>query len=115
MDAITQSEYFTQCQAIAVEAVKEAEGDRDRVYDSINETVDSHQWIIYTYYNLQVLTHSDHAEAYFDDMDVLETSSFGETMMRLAAYAMLADVSEYLEKALTEYKETQQESESAHE
>jgi hypothetical protein len=108
VDPITQSEYYTQCQAIAVECVREAAGDRDAAYEAVRESVDSHQWLIYTYYNLQILTHSRNEDAYFDENGgTLNTESFADTMTQLAHYAMHADVCEYVETALTEYRETE--------
>lgn len=112
MEPITQAEYFTQCHAIAVECAKEAKGDLDVAHEAIHTALDGHQWIISTYYSLQVLTHSRNENAFFDAVGgSLGTESFSDTMLKLALWAMSADVYEYLEAALTGYA-TAQESEA---
>ena len=105
VEPITQSEYYTQCQAIANELVAEHEGNEESIQDALHETITDHQWITYTYYTLQVLAHSHNENAFFDDFgEPLNTSDFSSTMTKLAFFAMMADVQEYLSTALESYK-----------
>lgn len=104
MEPITAAEYFTECQAIARELVQECEGDEEQIQNRLHETIDGHQWIIYTYYNLQVLAHSKNENAYFDAFGKLETEDFSSTMARLAFCALEADVHEEIPEALSAYQ-----------
>ena len=105
MDNITQAEYFKECRAIATEIVKECDGDEETIQDKLHETIKGHQWIIYTFYNLQVLTHSRNENAYFDEFGVsLDTADFSSTMAKLAYFSMMTDVQYELSEALESYK-----------
>lgn len=104
MNSITQAEYYSECQSIATETVKECEGNEESIQDQLHEAVDGHQWIIYTFYNLQVLQHSRNENAYFDDFGPLVADDFSSCMAKLAYAALMADVQEYLSDALSAYK-----------
>lgn len=110
MEPITSSEYYTECESIAREAVQEANGDRDTAYDHLHQDVDGHRWIIYTYYHTQILTHSQHDNAYFEDFGPLEAESFSDATLKMAYAAMLRDCTDYLETALDEYEPPEEES-----
>jgi hypothetical protein len=103
MEPITLSEYVDECKAIARTITKECEGDEDRIQDKLHEEIDGHQWIIYTYYNLQVLTHSDNDGAYFDNFGPLEAKDFSDAVLKMAFAAFYQDVQERLSDALEWY------------
>lgn len=76
MTEITYFEYREQVNSIAAglasEALADNEWDRDAAEEDINdsrlhETIDGHQWVIYTAYNLEVLRHSESEDAYIDN------------------------------------------------
>jgi len=105
MEPITLQEYAAECKAVAKAIVEECEGNEDDFHDRLHEEIDSHQWIIYTYYNLQVLTHSRNDGAYFDNFGPLTADGFSDAMVKMAFAAFYQDVSEELSEALTEYEE----------
>jgi hypothetical protein len=90
MDNITSQEYWAEIQSIAAEC---AQADEPR--DAVHEACDQHQWITYTFYNLQVLQHSRNESAYFDENGRSpETTDFSTLTAVLACWAMLQDVHE---------------------
>ncbi len=104
-DDMTQRDYYEQCRAIAEECVKEAEGDEERAQDLVHESVDGHQYIIYTHYNMCVLRHSRNDSAYFDNFGPLQADGFSDAMAKMAFAAMYQDVCEELGDALEAYNE----------
>lgn len=105
MNPITSSEYFEECQSIAREITKECEGNEEEISDQLHQTIDGHQWIIYTYYNAQVLMHSKNDGAYFENYGPLEAKDFSEAMAKMAFAAFHQDVSEELSAALEWYEQ----------
>jgi hypothetical protein len=99
------SEYYNECRRIAEECVKEAEGDQERAQDLTHEAVDGHQWIIYTYYNAQVLQHSRNDDAYFENFGPLEATGYSDAMAKMAYAAMHQDVMECLDDAIEAYND----------
>lgn len=97
-------EYYDEIASLAADIVKEAEGDRETAFDRAHETVDGHQWIIYTRYNAQVLDHSSNESAHFDNFGPLEADSYSDAMAKMAYAAMLQDLQEAIETALEEYE-----------
>ncbi len=76
MSDITRSQYCDEIKSIASsmaeEALSDNDWDRDAAEEDINdsrlhETIDGHQWVIYTAYNLDVIRHSDNSDAYVDN------------------------------------------------
>ena len=76
-------EYYDEIASLAADIVKEAEGDRETAFDRAHETVDGHQWIIYTRYNAQVLDHSSNESAHFDNFGPLEADSYSDAMAKM--------------------------------
>lgn len=99
---MTRDEYFRQCIEICKDAMKDAEEYGTEVYDNVHESVDGHEYVIYTNQNLEVLTHSNHRDAYFEDNDTIAAAEFGDLMMRLAFYAMRQDVEDCMDIAKRE-------------
>ncbi len=88
-------EYFDAIESYAKECAERVEAGED-ASDVMHEMVDGSEWIIYTSRNLAVIEHSRNEEAAWDmlgDDALAKCSNFGETVQRIAFYAMLADVS----------------------
>ena len=93
-------EYHDECERIAKDAVRDADGDRNTAVEDIDSTVDSHSWIIYTGRNLDVLQHSRNCDAYFEEHGSLEADGYSDAMAKMAYAAMRADVMAELEHFL---------------
>lgn len=91
-DKITYQEYWAEVKAIAREAVSNCERNPDNAHDAAHEAVDGHQWVIYTVYNPQVLTHSASEDALFDQMGETTFTSYSDAMSKMAYFALLTDV-----------------------
>jgi len=89
---MTSVEYWTEIESLASEITQEAHEYRRDLYDVLHETIDGHQWIIYTRYRAFVLAHSDHDSALWDEGLADGIQSHDEYMMRAAFCAMVADV-----------------------
>lgn len=61
MTDFIMNEYVFQkeCELIAEEAFKETGGDIDSAHDYIHETIDGHEWVIYTYKSRMIFTEVD--------------------------------------------------------
>jgi hypothetical protein len=87
MDNITSQEYWAEIASLARECAE-----ADAPSDAVHAACDLHEWVIYTFYNMQVLTHSRNENAWFDDFGTLKATDFSGTMAKLACAAMMADV-----------------------
>jgi len=116
MNDITSFDYNTEISNLATdifdELMNEHDNDLDEVeealYDRIHETVDSHEWIIYTYHNAFIVRFSSNEEAYRDFYDneslgalVVEKGPEGLSLT-MAFFAMAADLSEKCNAILEE-------------
>lgn len=97
-----QREYFSECQSIAQEIVKECDGDRDAAYDALHERIDGHEYIIDTHKALMVLVHSQHDNQLFEELGSTEFDDSTSAFTKMAYFAMHADVLEYLDPLLDE-------------
>ena len=74
----------------------------------LHETIDGHQWVIYTSYNLDVLRHSDNEDAYIDNFGgedaahLLKDRGISGLHAVMAYCAMEQDVQSILSDALDE-------------
>jgi len=114
--ALTYKEYHDQIRAIATEAIEEwrRQGGtdlREYIDDNVRQNVDSHQFVIYTHYNAQVLTHSSNEDAYFESYGTLEAESYGQAMSKMAYAAMEQDVMEAVGPMIEEVEEEEEEDE----
>lgn len=85
---------------------------RDHIFDSaLHETIDGHQWIIYHAYNLDVLQYSDNSEYMVDELgndyagQVLRDCGLSGLHTALAYWALYADVMDYIDDALDQYRQ----------
>lgn len=84
-------EYHAEIRNLAREALAIPEKDRD---EWIHQTIDGHEWVIYTFKARCVLIATDNPDAYMED--------FGEpppTVEAQAYAAMMRDVREAIERA----------------
>lgn len=118
MTDITRTSYNEEIRSIADELVKEAmeqcDNDREDAEEAINdrmlhETIDGHQWVIYTAYNMDVLRHSDSSDAYTDNFgtedagSVLKERGIDGLHAVMAYCAMEQDVRNQLDAAFEDY------------
>lgn len=103
--------------SIACEAMRDNDNDIDAaradILDSrLHETIDSHEWVIYYSYNLDVIKYSDNEDYYSDNFgteclaESLETGGLDMLHCHIAFWALYYDVYDKLEDALTEYEES---------
>ena len=78
------------------------QGYRDEItYETLHETIDGHQWIIYNYHHLPILEHSDNADYMLDNIGGLDESlkqGLDTLHCHLAFWAFYADVQDELNK-----------------
>ncbi len=97
MDEITYSDYWKTVAESAdflAEEVRSLEEINDDFYDMLHEYVDGHQWIIYTFYNTQIMRHTDNSDAVFDiGVGVPEgAESWTDIVLGFAFYAFYQDI-----------------------
>lgn len=100
MDEITYSDYWTTVTEVAdylaeiVQTSEEIKEDFCLFYDTIHETVDAHQWVIYTFYNAQIMSYTDSPDAIFDmGIGVPEgAESWTDIVLGFAFYAFYQDI-----------------------
>lgn len=105
MTMISQSEYYAEVCAVAQAVLTESRDESRDVQDVLFEAVDGHQWIIYTFYNLQVLTHSRNDAAYFDSFGPLDASGFSDAVQKMAYAAFEQDVQDAIAELQNESEE----------
>lgn len=91
VDAL-QRWYNDECRACACEILRECRDASRNESDVLHETIDGHEFIIYTFKAQLVIALSSHADAYEDEMG--ERASTDEAR---AYWAMRTDVAEYLD------------------
>jgi hypothetical protein len=115
MTTINSSEYYSECEsivtAIVVEMASElasegTEVDCDNLTDAtierLHETLDAHQWIIYTAYHLQILQISSNDNAMIEEQGdeaagwALKRGGLSGLHQALAFCAMYADCMDYV-------------------
>ena len=107
MNEITYTSYNKEVESMAsyiITLAQEAANDEtntdeleELINDSIlHEQIDSHEWIIYTWYNLQVLKFSDNADYMIDniggEVETLSERGLDGLHCALAFWALYADV-----------------------
>ena len=107
--AFTEQEYWREVQAIAESAHEEAKEHGGGLGDYLHETIDGHQFVIYTHKARAVLLHSPNENAIFEEMGDQVAGSM-EGLYSMAAYwAMLADVQSVLADAEDLFSEEDEE------
>lgn len=109
METITQDAYHKETLGLAATIVEEAkerhkdsgEDIHELISEILHETIDGHEWIIYTYYAQQVVQHSPN-DAAIEEYGMESVIKDGTLNWSLLAFcAMEADVRE----ALPDYDE----------
>ena len=120
MTNITYQEYWAEVESVAADILAEALEDNDNdidaatgdIYDCrLHFTIDYHQWIIYSAYNLDVIQHSDNEDYYAENFGsealAHSLSEGGLNMLHchIAFWALYADVSDKLYELIQEYED----------
>jgi hypothetical protein len=122
MTIITAHDYTTEINDIASNLVESVFNEYDEVTtkdealelinDSLlHETIDGHQWVIYTAYHLPIVEHSNNDEYMVDNFgaealeESLKQGGLSGLHQAIAFWALHADVSERIEDALDTYCE----------
>ena len=99
------------CEAMA-DNNNDKEAAEEEIFDyRLHETIDSHQWIIYYGYNLDVIQNSNNADYYQDNFggDALAASlkdgGLDTLHCHIAFWALYADVADIISETLDEYAE----------
>jgi hypothetical protein len=95
MDDMTRAEYWDEIECLAVDVTREARERGKDIGDVLHETIDCHEWVIYTSRNLEVLRFTRNEDAAWDDGLVGDSASFCDTIAVAAYCAMRSDVSEH--------------------
>lgn len=90
MADLTLSEYSKEISELAESIAKEAREEGRDVSDVLHETIDGHQWVIYTAYHFDVLKHSKNDGAYFEEYGELTLKALD--LAQIVYAAMAADV-----------------------
>ena len=119
--SISNTDYWVEVRSIAAtiaeEAVEQAKDKPDLEQDELkeaaediindtllHETIDGHEWIIYTAYHLPILQWTDNADYMVDNLggadDVLKSSGVDGLHLAMAFWALYADVQDYIDDAL---------------
>ncbi len=93
MTDISYSEYWIEVCALAQSITEEAkEYDRD-ISEVLHETIDGHEWVIYTHSNFDVSKHSPNSDAW---QDCYESGELPDNFDAIRAFCALeADVREH--------------------
>lgn len=109
---ITAQQYHAEIRSICQSALDEYKGHHEDdepdewFHDWLHQTIDGHQWIIYTHYNSQVLTHSDNRDAAWEiGGETPQADSYGQLMAVLAFYAMSQDVQDHMDMSTLSQEE----------
>jgi hypothetical protein len=104
---ITSTEYREELKSLAADIVAEHE-DYAEAHDLVHETIDGHQWIIYTAYNNDIVQISDNHDAYLDVYNqedlgqiVMDKGIDGLTLTR-AFFAMSQDLNDAIHEITSE-------------
>lgn len=123
MNDITSLKYQAEVRNIATSLVEEAmsqtDNDSEEAMELINdsmlhETIDGHEWIIYTFYNLQVIQRSENPDAMVDMYgsdglgDIIKEKGLSGLHATMAFCALEQDVQEYLSIAMDTFTENQE-------
>ena len=90
---VTATEYREEIKNLAETIIQEEKeyGNDRPLTEAVWETVDSHQWIIYTAYNFDVLRHAEHEPDEWKHL-VADGNSWRSVVQALAYTAMEQDV-----------------------
>lgn len=98
-----RARYWASVRSIAEEALTENPDDDEAQNESVWQSVDGSEWVIYTRRNLDVLRFTDHDDVY-EDFGELPTGEGAYRIYQLLAFcAMRADVEDELARLRREH------------
>lgn len=114
MNEITCSQYWKEIDAIteemcwdALNETKALDEASEQIFDyRLHELVDSHQWVIYNYYNQFVMQHSNNVDYMVDNFgsesagDILKERGLNVLHNSIAFWCMYADISDKVQDTL---------------
>ena len=100
-------DYQAELERIALDAVKEAVATGYDERDIARETINGHEWVIYTSQAQQVLEESNSTDEAYELVSECMPKLYSEFICHMAYWCMERDVQEYIEayKALAPYEE----------
>ena len=115
-----EQEVASCAESIAVEAMDQANNDIDDAQELIqdallHETIDGHEWIIYTYHHAHIALCSDNEDAYKDiycaeDLgSIIMDKGLEEVQMIVAFWAFYQDVSDKIAECLAALAQEEEE------
>ena len=121
-NTISSQDYFIEINELAKsvfeDVMQEHEQDmhsaEDHFYDRLHETIDGHEWVIYSHYNLQVLQNASNPEAMIDELGAesaghsLEEGGLSTLHMHLAFWALKEDVNSELQELIEGWEPEEQ-------
>lgn len=84
-------EYWTEVRDMAQQITAEAREHQRDIGDVLAETVDGHEFVIYTAKNFGVLTHCSNHDAYTEEHGVDDVCKDGEVNWAALAYAAFSE------------------------
>lgn len=91
-DLQTTSSYFREIQAIVYGCFEQARDEHREPSEILHETLDGHEWVIYTHKAKQVLAHSSHEDYVAENFGTDGILDGGSINWSLLAYgAMMGD------------------------
>ena len=113
---ISNTEYWREVEDTVTNIVDEALDQTDTLEEAeelindslLHETIDSHEWVIYYSYNLDVLQHSDNADYMTDNIggesEILKEKGIDGLHTALAYWALYADVQDRITAELEQHQ-----------
>lgn len=100
-------DYQAELERIALDAVKEAVATGYDEWDIASETINGHEWVIYTSQAQQVLEESNSTDEAYELVSECMPKLYSEFISQMAYWCMSRDVQEHIEayKALAPYEE----------
>jgi len=100
-ERMTSQEYWAEVASLAESVLEEGradgQSDDEIMSDRLWETIDGHQWVIYTAYHYEVLSHSDNSGYTVEQFGTDELIKGGELNTAALAFgALYGDVSDKL-------------------
>ena len=100
---ITYFEYWKEVRELAKSIVnKEDYNEFADIYDILHESVDSHNWVIYTHKCFQIMEHTKNENALLDDIcsEVDSTHGWSSIVTQFAFWAFYQDISDAMSEIL---------------
>jgi hypothetical protein len=109
METITQKAYWDEVASLAKNCADEAKEQERELSEVVWETCDGHQWVIYTFYQFQILQHTgqDVADRFSDMGGPDLKQGWDHVVMQAAFLAPEGDVMERAQELMNESEESE--------